>query len=497
VSNAQHRLAAFCRYIYQGKYHKSFSNQKSKTDIYSLSFHITKSFLFQMSPLQLPSNSNLPKCVYQTLQAIYELDSDKLLDCFPSEGVLIDEGKHYDNPFTIREWFDKGLKARSATIKVLDSGSSGATHWVRIRMDGDYAEFGITEPFELYFHFSIQDDSALQLLRINQIAPDEPTMRAVWAASGNPDDPLSALRTDLWKVPEPPVGWVRVKLAAVGLNYHDIFTLRGLGMFGLKYPLILGNEGAGTLDDGTEVIIFPVMGNEQFKGDITLDPDRHVLGELTQGSLAEYVIVPRRNIIPKPKGVSFESASVLGIAWLTAYRMLFTRSGLKKGQTMLVQGSTGGVATALIQLGRAAGMAVWSTGRTEAKRALALKLGAHRAFSPGEVLPEKVAAVFDLSGQQTFKHSMESLGTGGTLVCCGLHSGGLQVELDIMKLFTQGINVHGTYAGNREEFESLVRFIDEEGIVPYVGAVVPLEKAEQGLRMIMGGRVEGKVVVRM
>ncbi|KAF2261967.1 NAD(P)-binding protein [Lojkania enalia] len=365
-------------------------------------------------------------------------------------------------------------------------------------MEGDYeADYGITEPFPLYLYFEMDDQTKIRLLRINQIKPDEPTMRAVWAAYGNDSDPISAVRSDIWKIPKPPKGWVRVKVSAAGLNYHDIFTLRGLGMFELEFPLILGNEAAGMLEDGTEVIIYPVMGNPDFEGDSTLDPARHVLGELTQGSLAEYVIVPEGNIIKKPANMSFETASVLGIAWLTAYRMLFTRSGLQMDQKMLVQGSTGGVATALIQLGRAAGMEVWCTGRTEEKQSKATSLGAHRTFQPGEELPEKVAAVFDMSGAQTFKHSMESLAAGGTLVSCGLHSGGMTAEVDLMKLFTQGINIHGSYAGNKKEFEDLVEFVATHKLEPYISAVLPLERATDGLQMILNGTIQGKVVIKI
>jgi NADPH:quinone reductase-like Zn-dependent oxidoreductase len=445
-----------------------------------------------------PTTSNLTYSVLQAIEAIKSLDSTKFISCFASDGILIDEAKPHKDVASMRAWFEGGLKSRNATIKVMDSGTSASDTWVHVMMDGDYAaDYGITEPFPLYLYFSLFGDGKIRQLRINQIGPNEPTMRAVWASKGNPENPLASLRNDIVKVPDVPEGLVKVKMVAVGLNYHDIFTLRGFGMFKLTFPLILGNEGAGTLEDGTEVIIFPVMGNPQYKGDGTLDPERHVLGELTQGALAEYVVVPERNIVKKPKNMSWETASVLGIAWLTAYRMLFTRSGLRRGQTMLVQGSTGGVATALIQLGCAAGMTVWTTGRTEEKRALALKLGAHRAFASGEELPEKVQAVFDMSGEQTLKHSMESLGTGGTLVCCGLHSGRQFVEVDIKKLFIQGINIHGTYAGNREDFDGLIKFVSEKGIVPHVGEILPLDRAEDGFRMIMEGTVQGKVVIKL
>jgi NADPH:quinone reductase-like Zn-dependent oxidoreductase len=431
------------------------------------------------------------------IEAIQNHDTSQFLSCFHDNAILIDESIPHNTATTMQSWFEKGLVAHKATIQVLNSGGSDSKEWIHVRMDGDYeTDYGITESFDLYFHIALQNDK-IQHLRINQYTPDTPTMRAVWAAKGEPNDPLKALRNDIWKIPHVPEGWVRVKVKAVGLNYHDIFTLRGLGMFDLKFPLILGNEGTGTLEDGKEVIIFPVMGNPNFKGDVTLDPDRHVLGELTQGSLAEYVVVPRENVVEKPKGMKWETAAVLGIAWLTAYRMLFTRSGLKKGQKMLVQGSTGGVATALIQLGCAAGMTVWCTGRTEEKRELAKKLGAHRTFLPGEQLPEKVAAVFDMSGEKTFKHSMESVGTGGTIVSCGLHSGGMFTEVDLMKLFTQQINIHGTYAGTKGEFEELVAFVDEHAIIPHISKVLPLEKAGEGLRAILDGQVLGKVVVKV
>jgi NADPH:quinone reductase-like Zn-dependent oxidoreductase len=122
-----------------------------------------------------------------------------------------------------------------------------------------------------------------------------------------------------------------------------------------------------------------------------------MLSELTDGTLAEYTIAPDRNIIPIPDEMAFEAAAVLGIAWLTAYRMLFTKSGLQPEGSMLVQGSSGRVTTALIQFGHAAGMRVWCTGRMAMKRELGLSLGAERAFEAKEELPEKVEAVLILA----------------------------------------------------------------------------------------------------
>jgi NADPH:quinone reductase-like Zn-dependent oxidoreductase len=165
--------------------------------------------------------------------------------------------------------------------------------------------------------------------------------------------------------------------------------------------MILGCEGTGTLEDGTRVVLYPGMGDPNFKGDETLDPKRRVFSELVNGTLAEYVITPKRNVVPIPTGLTSEDSSVLGTAWLTAYRMLFVKSRLRAGQTMLVRESSGGVTTALIQMGAAAGMRVWCTGRTVSKCDLRLRLGAERALAADEVLEEKVDAVFD-SGELTW-----------------------------------------------------------------------------------------------
>src|SRR5581483_983284 len=111
-----------------------------------------------------------------------------------------------------------------------------------------------------------------------------------------------------------------------------------------------------------------VMGSEEWRGDETLDPQWHIPSEFIHGTFAEHAVVPKRNAVPLPKSLSPLHASVLGTAWLTAYRALFAKSGLQAGEAVLDQGATGGMATALIQLGRAAGFEVWVTSRSEAGR---------------------------------------------------------------------------------------------------------------------------------
>src|SRR5205823_6774750 len=141
------------------------------------------------------------------------------------------------------------------------------------------------------------------------------------------------------------------------------------------------------------IVLYPMMGCADWHGDETLDPKWHIPSEFVYGTFADYTIVPARNVIPLPETLSPLHASVLGTAWLTAYRALFTKSGLRAGETVLVQGATGGMATALIQLGRAAGFEVWVTGRSVEGRAHARALGAQQSFPSNEALPRKVRAV--------------------------------------------------------------------------------------------------------
>lgn len=212
-------------------------------------------------------------------------------------------------------------------------------------------------------------------------------MFAVYASEPSPDDPLASLVVGERPAPVPQPGWVPVTVAAASLNMHDVWTLRGVGIAPDRFPMILGCDGAGILADGTEVVIHSIVNAPDWRGDETLDPQRTLLTEKHQGTFADAVMVPEGNAVAKPPGLSTVHAAVMGTAWLTAYRMLFVKSGLRPGQRMLVQGASGGVSTALIQLGRAAGMTVWVTGRTEEKRALAERLGAHEVFESGARLP--------------------------------------------------------------------------------------------------------------
>ncbi|TDP96291.1 zinc-binding dehydrogenase [Labedaea rhizosphaerae] len=318
-------------------------------------------------------------------------------------------------------------------------------------------------------------------------------MFAVYATEPKPDDPLAALAVGERPDPQAPEGWVAVNVRAASLNMHDLWTLRGVGIKADQFPMILGCDGAGVLEDGTEVVLHSVIGDPAWRGDETLDPKRTLLTEKHQGTFADTVVVPARNALPKPSSLSFAEAACMGTAWLTAYRMLFTKSGLRPGQTMLVQGASGGVSTALIELGRAAGMRVWVTGRTEAKRSLALDLGAHETFESGARLPERVDAVFETVGKATWSHTMKSLKPGGIVVISGATSGDATAA-ELQRLFFLQLRVVGSTMGTREELGDLLRFCDQAGIRPKIGSELPMTEAAQGMRAMLDGETNGKIV---
>lgn len=318
-------------------------------------------------------------------------------------------------------------------------------------------------------------------------------MFAVYAAEPNPDDPLASLRAGDRPDPDVPDGFVPVTVRAASLNMHDIFTLRGVGIKPDQFPMTLGCDGAGVLSDGSEVVIYPVVTTPGWTGDETLDPRRTLLTEKLQGTFADTVVVPERNVVPKPESLSFSESACMGTAWLTAYRMLFVKSQLRPGQTMLVQGASGGVATALVQLGRAAGMRVWVTGRTEGKRELARTLGAHETFESGARLPERVDAVFETVGKATWSHSAKSLKPGGIIVICGATSGDAD-KAELQRLFFLQLRMVGSTMGTRQELADLLSFLDVTGIRPQIGTELPMTDAEQGFKSMLDGQTAGKIV---
>jgi NADPH:quinone reductase-like Zn-dependent oxidoreductase len=321
-------------------------------------------------------------------------------------------------------------------------------------------------------------------------------MFAAFAESTDADDPLAGLSLGDRPAPHERDGWVVVDVRAACLNHHDIWSLRGVGLPADRLPMILGCDAAGTDPDGNEVIVHAVISDPDWHGDETLDPRRSLLSERFPGTLAQHVAVPRRNLVPKPASLSFEEAACLPTSWLTAYRMLFTQARLKPGDSVLVQGAGGGVATALISLGRVTGLRVFATSRSESRRTQALNLGAHDALEPGARVPERVDAVMETVGAATWSHSVKSLRPGGTLVVSGATSGPQPDNVELTRIFFLQLRVQGSTMGTSEELRGLVSLLELTGVRPLIDRVLPLETVRDGLAAMMSGDVFGKVVIR-
>lgn len=337
-------------------------------------------------------------------------------------------------------------------------------------------------------------------------------MLAAYASAINPDDPMAGLCVgDL--TPDTPPDWVPVRVRASALNHHDLWSLRGVGLPADRLPMILGCDAAGVDPDGNEVVVHAVIGGRDVGGagerggaverpgsrgaadvpDETLDPARSLLSEKYPGTLAEYVAVPRRNLIPKPAELSFVEAACLPTAWLTAYRMLRIRGRLPEGGSVLVQGAGGGVATAAVVLAVALGARVYVTSRDPGKRERVAALGA-TALEPGSRLPERVDVVIETVGAPTFDHSIKSTAMGGRIVVSGSTAGHL-ATVDLRRVFFLQLEIVGSTMGTREELAALLCLCVERGIRPIVDSVYGFSEVRTAFEHLAAGDVFGKIAL--
>jgi NADPH:quinone reductase-like Zn-dependent oxidoreductase len=317
-------------------------------------------------------------------------------------------------------------------------------------------------------------------------------MFAVTAAAATPEDPLAGLVLTDEHTLHVPDGWTTVQVKAASLNHHDLWTLRGVGISPDRLPIVLGCDAAGIDEDGNEVVVHGVIGSSE--GDETLASDFSILSEQYDGTFAERVAVPRRNLVPKPASLSFSEAACLPTAWLTAYRMLFTRGRCVPGERVLIQGAGGGVSTALIVLSRAAGLHVTVTSRSASKLEQAAALGAHVTAGSNERLPGRVDVVLETVGEATWSHSLKSLVPGGRVVVAGATSGSAP-PADLSRVFYRQLEVIGSTMGTKEELVRLVRFLDATGARPLVDREVAMTEAPTAFAALASGEQFGKIVL--
>jgi len=313
---------------------------------------------------------------------------------------------------------------------------------------------------------------------------------------------------------------VIVKLAAASINHIDIWNRRGLTGTPLRLPHILGADGAGTVVEigssvtnvkpGDAVCLYPPTGCGACEFCLT-DRDYmcirlHVLGERLEGTYAEYVKLPAANCFPVPRGYSFEQAAALPLVFITVWRMVITNAELKPGESILIIGIGGGVASATLQVAHKLGARAIVTSRSDAKLARARELGAYHGINQGK--EDIVSAVKDLTagrgvdvavdcvGGEIWRKSVASLGRGGRLVTCGATAGG-EPHDDIAALAAKQLKIYGSTLGSREEFRQLLSFLEASRITPVIDSIFPLKEAAAAQRRVETAQQFGKVVLRI
>ena len=302
-----------------------------------------------------------------------------------------------------------------------------------------------------------------------------------------------------------------VQVYAAALNHRDVWIQKGQ-YAGLKYPIIPGSDGAGVIVSagssgaawvGKEVIIDPAF-NWGDSPTHQHPKDFRILGLPDDGTLAEYVKVPIRNLLEKPAHLSFEEAAALPLAGVTAFRALITRGQLQPGEKVLITGIGGGVALFALQYAVALGAKVYVSSGDDEKIAKAIALGAsggvnYRAGDWGQRLQD-LAGSFDVIVDGAAGDGMDELlnlaTPGGRVVLYGATRGNPS-NLTARRIFWKQLNVLGTTMGNSEDFHSMIAFVGQHRIRPVVDTIVPFADGEAAFRHMDDAKQFGKIVIKV
>ncbi|MCB0404302.1 MAG: zinc-binding dehydrogenase [Bdellovibrionales bacterium] len=309
---------------------------------------------------------------------------------------------------------------------------------------------------------------------------------------------------------------VRVAVRSSALNHLDIWVRKGLAGLKVEFPHILGGDASGLVEAvgknvtdlfiGDEVIVHPGLSKAPWEEVESLAADYRILGEHVNGTNAEMVTVPRENIFPKPKNLSFDEAASVPLVFTTAWQMLVGRAKVKAGDLVLVHAAASGVSSAAIQIAKCFGATVVATAGNAEKLELAAKLGADLVvnYSNQEAASEiknkfgkrRVDMIIDHVGADTWKSHFEVLRRGGKIVTCGATSGYL-VPLDLRHVFYKQIQILGSTMGSKGDFPRILRLLEDGKLRPVVDRSFALRDIQEAHRHLEGRDALGKVVVRV
>lgn len=311
--------------------------------------------------------------------------------------------------------------------------------------------------------------------------------------------------------PEPKPGELLVRVKACALNHLDIWVRNGIPAYGTTFPHIPGCDISGIVEKtGEEVVVNPVLscGECEFcqSNRENLCKSFTIIGAGPNGGLAEYCAVPKKNLLPKPKNLSFEEAAAFPLVFVTSWHMLITRAELKRGQSVLVLGASSGIGTAAVQIAKQVGAFVIATAGSNDKLEKIKALGAdelinHRTEDFQKRVKEitkgrGIDVVYEHIGPETWDKSIRSLVKGGRLVTCGATTGPT-VQTDLRQIFSKELSVLGSVMGTRKELEEICRQMEKKTLKPIIDSVFPLKEAIAAQKKMESRNLFGKIVVKI
>jgi NADPH:quinone reductase-like Zn-dependent oxidoreductase len=309
-------------------------------------------------------------------------------------------------------------------------------------------------------------------------------------------------------VPTPTIqnGEALVQIRAAALNHRDVWIQKGQ-YAGLKFPIILGSDGAGVVVDSSEksrigksVVLNPSLewGTNEFAQQKTF----RILGLPDDGSFAEFVKIPLENLFEKPAHLSWEEAAACPLAGLTAYRALFARAKLQPKEKVLITGIGGGVALFALQFGLLHGAEVWVTSGSDEKIAKAIEMGAKGGANyknenwESELGARDFDVIVDSAGGEDFVKLVETAAAGGRLVFIGATKGN-PAALPMRRVFWKQLSILGSTMGSPKDFSEMMSFINQKKMIPTIDDAFALSETEQALRRMEDGAQFGKIILNV